>query len=328
MQSKLMNLEEAKKVLSGSGVYMVAADNKVINQLPKGNWIGGTIPYFMASEGGVIDQNRVFITELPSSVQFKDIRFCDEGSIASVYQKIPQNGLGMIIIPALTSTHLSFAVNARNYKEFAQRPLVGWIAGAHLNELSTVKPKVINGLTGEVSESKAIVMNLALAANYYCDVGIVNIFDQGSGDTLEFPESGFEASHVLVNGKQENFADYVVKNKINIKLPLVADYAGAKINVSFQNIDEKARKVSFYAPVFQGVSYRQAGNVADYIGRFSNELPKDSSQIAFSCNCILNFLYSELEGKKTSTITGPITFGEIAYQLLNQTMVYLTIGKS
>ena len=50
-----------------------------------------------------------------------------------------------------------------------------------------------------------------------------------------------------------------------------------------------------------------------------------ASALFFSCNCILNYLYSELEGKKTGGITGPITFGEIAYQLLNQTMVYLTI---
>jgi hypothetical protein len=41
----------------------------------------------------------------------------------------------------------------------------------------------------------------------------------------------------------------------------------------------------------------------------------------------LNFLYGELEGKKTGTITGPMTFGEIAYQLLNQTMIFLEIEK-
>ena len=44
----------------------------------------------------------------------------------------------------------------------------------------------------------------------------------------------------------------------------------------------------------------------------------------FTCNCILNYLYANLEGKKTGSIVGPITFGEIAYMLLNQTMVYLT----
>jgi hypothetical protein len=34
-------------------------------------------------------------------------------------------------------------------------------------------------------------------------------------------------------------------------------------------------------------------------------------------------LYGHLEGKRTGSITGPITFGEIAHQLLNQTMVRL-----
>jgi hypothetical protein len=45
----------------------------------------------------------------------------------------------------------------------------------------------------------------------------------------------------------------------------------------------------------------------------------------FACNCILNFLYSGLEGKITEGMYGPITFGEIAFQLLNQTLVYLDV---
>jgi hypothetical protein len=32
-----------------------------------------------------------------------------------------------------------------------------------------------------------------------------------------------------------------------------------------------------------------------------------------------------LESKKTNHFVGPITFGEIAYQLLNQTLVYLEV---
>jgi hypothetical protein len=52
----------------------------------------------------------------------------------------------------------------------------------------------------------------------------------------------------------------------------------------------------------------------------------DESEIVFLCNCILNYLYSELEGKKTGEMSSPMTFGEVAYQLLNQTMVYLTIS--
>jgi hypothetical protein len=59
---------------------------------------------------------------------------------------------------------------------------------------------------------------------------------------------------------------------------------------------------------------------------FNSMIPTGNNDaIAFSCNCILNYLYAELEGKQTGNFTGPITFGEVAYQLLNQTMVYLDI---
>ncbi|MBN2104582.1 hypothetical protein JW835_11135 [bacterium] len=65
--------------------------------------------------------------------------------------------------------------------------------------------------------------------------------------------------------------------------------------------------------------------MGNYVESFESKLPKDLADPDFSCNCILNYLYSELEGKKTGNIVGPITFGEIAFQLLNQTLVYLTI---
>ena len=72
--------------------------------------------------------------------------------------------------------------------------------------------------------------------------------------------------------------------------------------------------------------YKVAAPVSDYVTAFKNSLPKSAmGNVVFSCNCILNYLYSELEGKRTGSITGPITFGEIAYQLLNQTLAYATI---
>lgn len=36
-------------------------------------------------------------------------------------------------------------------------------------------------------------------------------------------------------------------------------------------------------------------------------------------------MYGELEGKKLEAFAGPVTFGEIAYQLVNQTLVYVTV---
>jgi hypothetical protein len=78
-----------------------------------------------------------------------------------------------------------------------------------------------------------------------------------------------------------------------------------------------------YAPVFPGVDYRFAKPVGDYSSAFGQAIASGEQQPGFACNCILNYLYGQLEGKKTGDITGPITFGEIAHQLLNQTMVRL-----
>jgi hypothetical protein len=70
--------------------------------------------------------------------------------------------------------------------------------------------------------------------------------------------------------------------------------------------------VSFYAPVFKGVEYKLAAPVGDYVGEFEAPLQHGTVSPTFACNCILNYVYSELEGKKSGDIVGPITFGEVA----------------
>jgi hypothetical protein len=48
------------------------------------------------------------------------------------------------------------------------------------------------------------------------------------------------------------------------------------------------------------IPYKLANPVADYVTCFNQQLVReDVDSICFSCNCILNFLYSELEGKHT-----------------------------
>lgn len=65
MNSKLLNLNEAINLLKEPGFYLLAGDENVLSQLPKGNWIAGTIPYFMAETGGEINQNKIFVTKVP-----------------------------------------------------------------------------------------------------------------------------------------------------------------------------------------------------------------------------------------------------------------------
>lgn len=322
----MLSIEDVRTMITQGKRLLLAGDESLLRQLPAGDWIAGTIPYFMTEEGGLCTREKVQVTELPEFVVSINIKTYDEATIPNVYADAPENGASFIIIPAKSAVHFSFALNAPDFENFAVRPLIGWIAGTHLDDLEKVSPKVFNGRGPEASEDKAVVMHITLPENKIADIGIINIFEQGDGDTITFTADGFSARDAYINGRKRNFGEYIFEKKLDKRLPLVADYHGVFINTSFKEGDDLQEEVEFYAPVFSGVPYKHARPVDDYISRFASEVPEGiGHQIALSCNCILNYLYSNLEGKKNAGITGPATFGEIAYQLLNQTMVYLRI---
>ncbi len=328
MTQKLLSVQEAADLITSGNTMLIAGDEKLLEQLPKGKWVGGTIPYFIsASKGGLVTQEQVFGTDISHIAAGVSIKMYNAETLGNVYIDAGEGGISFILIPALSPSHVSFALNAPNYKDFGAQPLVGWISGVHLNDLGKVTPKVFNGETGECFEKEAIVMHVDLKEGKIADVGIINIFEQGDGDALTFNQDAFSSKDVMINGIRENFVEYIEKNGLDTKLPLVADYYGALINTSFQSASPE-EGVSFYAPVFSGVRYKHAKPIEDYASAFGKQLQENEvggKSITFSCNCILNYLYSDLEGKKTDPFVGPITFGEIAYQLLNQTLVYVDI---
>ncbi len=323
--NKLVTIEEASKLIEEGHALMFAGDEASLKALPKGQWIGGTIPYFMTKDGGVIDQSRLFMQALPKTVEAHSLRLYDSQQIRAVYEDGPQEGISFIIIPASTDAHLGFASEAHTYPGFLMRPLVGWISGVLLDDLGSVKPGVMLGTTQEFSTDKAVVLHGETSGELAALVDIVNIFEQGDGDTITFDETGFSFTHANVNGERVKLADYMQAKGLNTQLPLVADYYGAMVNVSFQGVNEETKEVAFYAPLFPGVEYKLAAPISDYAAAFDSAVPDDAGKALFSCNCILNFLYAELEGKQTKDAVGPITFGEIAYQLLNQTLVYVDL---
>ena len=320
-----MTVSSASELIRSGKFLSIAGDEAALRQLPQGNWIGGTIPYFMAAAGGTVSREQVFVTQINSYVSPPELRFYDSATLPQICRNAPENGYSILILPAFSATHASFARNAPNFEEMYMKPLIGWVAGVHLDDLGKVTPKVVLGTTGEFSEADAIVMDVPLSPEKFAQIDIVNLFQPGTGVGITFDENGFSAGACQIDGKPGNLADYLVDNKIDSRLPLVADYSGAMINVSIKSIDREAKRVEFYAPVFPGLEYRIAAPVTHYVESFQAALPKTGQEISFSCNCILNFLNSELEGKRTGEVTGPMTFGEIGYQLLNQTLVYLTI---
>lgn len=324
-RNELMSVAAAAELITAGKYLCIAGDEAALRQLPVGHWIGGTIPYFMAAEGGTTSRDRVFVTEIAVHAAPPRLSLYGHAELPGICRNAPEHGYSLIIIPGFSAIHSSFACHAPYYEDMYLKPLIGWVSGVHLGDLGRRAPQVVNGETGEFSQEFAVVMDVPLPPDKFARIDIVNLFVPGDGDSISFDETGFSAGACRINGEPAVLADYLLERGVDTRLPLVADYQGAMVNVSIKGIDEAAKRVDFYAPVFPGLTYKVAAPVQDYVGAFAAALPAVGGGLAFSCNCILNYLYSGLEGRRTAQVTGPMTFGEIAYQLLNQTLVYLDI---
>jgi hypothetical protein len=319
----LLTVQEANELIRRGTCLTIAGSREALAQLQPGNWIGGSIPYFMtATTGALCDRARVYIDEIRLPVTRWRIQTYTVATLGTVATDAYANGFSYIIIPANSKSHLEYALHAPEYPEIFLKPVIGWIAGVHLDDLAKAAPVVIDGRSATCLGEGAVVLHVELPGAYQPMVHTVNLFRPGTGPAIQFAQPGFEARQAIIDGQMVDFAAYVRKTTADASLPLVADYAGTDINVSIKAIDEAAGKVSFYAPVFPGVDYHLAAPMADYAATFAREVPKNARPL-LSCNCILNYLYGELEGKCTAPFVGPITFGEIAHQLVNQTLVYL-----
>jgi len=322
---KIFSPAEVADLITRGERLLVAGDAALLQRLPRGAWVGGSIPYFMGDEGGLVDRDVLYVDVLPPEVVEVSLQTYRADSLAALPTDGFDHGFSVIILPAASPVHLAFAEKGPDLPGIYDRPLVGWIAGVHLADLDVEAACVVLGSEGRSSHDEAVVLHARLAEGKTATLDILNLFTQGAGASLTFAETGFSQADVWVDGERHNFARYLKEVGHDVRMPLVADYFGAMVNVSFRAVAEDDAKVDLFAPVFAGVEYRLAAPVADYVGEFERRAPRDSVHPVFACNCILNFLYSELEGKRTGDVRGPITFGEVAYQLLNQTLVYLQI---
>jgi len=318
----LISLQETVKLIESGKTLHIAGTEALLKKLPKGNWIGGSTEYFMAKTGGAVSNEKFSVMELPC--EDFSIKAYGRAEIKNIAADAFEHGFSTVIVPFDSAVHKDYARNAPDYKDIFMKNTVGWIAGMNLG-VSGQTPIAVEGKTAAVYPDKAVAIHLKVPDSKNVKVGIVNIFEQDkSSPLITFAEEGFSIKKCFIDGKETVFADYIAQNRIDTKLPLVGDYAGNGVNVSFKSIENGV--VNLYAPVFENIKYRIAKSIADYEKEFHSKLAsfkgKDS---VFSCNCILNFLYGNLEGKSLDAFYGPITFGEIAYQLVNQTLVYVMV---
>lgn len=325
-QPGMLSVAETAKKIEDGQFLSVAGVEELLEQLPKGSWIGGTSPYFMAPDGGLQSTDKLYVDTLPREyVTAVSVKVYKQDELSQIPADEPEHGFSIMAIPAFSEPHLSFGMDAPSYPGIYQKPLIGWVPGVHLSKLGERTPAVYDGTTATRYEQAAVVMHASMVESHGAIVEQVNLFDSSRPDSLTFKTDGFVQAEVLVNGESRNFAEYVRERGIDTRLPLVAQPYGAHINVGVREVPASSDPVQLYGPVFRGIDYKFADELtSDYVSAFRAAVGESHSNVVFSSNCIDNFQYSELEGAKLP-LTGPVTFGEIAYQLINQTLVYLKI---
>jgi hypothetical protein len=320
----LETVEQVAQRIREGAPLLLAGEEQALRSVPQGHWIAGRTPYFMDRDGGACSRERIYVTELPGYVKNVGIRGHTAETLPEFLVEAPDNGFTTLILPAQSAAHAAYAHDASGYRDIFVNPVMGWIAGVHVPEIGIRRAKAVNGEPGSFISEGAVAMHVPLPPDWIAELDIVNVFKPGTGEAIYFESDGFQAKTCQVGGRTVNLGSFLTSVAADTRLPITADYNGSVINVSIQSVDPVSGAVKFYALVFQGVAYRLAAPLDDYLAAFEASAG-NSSQPVFSCNCIVNYLYSNLEGRKTGSAAGPITFGEIANLLLNQTMVRLFI---
>ncbi len=328
-ENKLLDLRTTSELIRGGRVLVISGEEELLEKLPKGNWIGGTIPYFyLKNERGRMEKSKVFVSDFTESINDFKILTIDETTLSSITSTSFDNGFSFLILPSLQRIHYLFALNAQNFPDIKKNPLIGIIAGADLKEVRNGQlSKTFNGDTKQSSSSDGVLLHCSLLPSKLAKVGVLNLYERSDEFCIEVFDNTFSVKDCLVNGDLVNLYQFIKENKIDISYPLVCDSGGLSVNVSFQFLRDNTKEVVFYAPLLKNRKYYISKGPEDYKQAFQEQIAgilDREKLIIYNCISIVNYLNGELN-KSDIGFSGVTTFGEIAYYLLNQTFTYLAI---
>jgi len=176
----LQSISDVQAAIPSGRPLLLAGSEPALRQLPRGNWIAGTIPYFMGADGGVCTETHVFVTELPADATSHSIAVYSVDTLPQICEDAPANGFSVLIVPSGSAVHAAYAENAPGYENMYLRPVIGWVAGVHLSQIGAAHATVFDGRSASPLTDAAIVMHVALPENKLADVSIINVFRAGN----------------------------------------------------------------------------------------------------------------------------------------------------
>ncbi len=330
-ENKLLDIRTTTELIQGGRVLVISGEEKLMEKLPRGNWIGGTIPYvYLKNEPGKADKSKLFVTDFTESISDFKILTLEEESLATVNTIGFENGFSFLLLPAGKKVHHTFAAYSKDYSTIKNNPLIGFVAGTNLEDYKKGKePKLFNGDVKQAFSDSAVVLYCSLLTPKSARVGVINIFDPSPEFSIEVFEDTTKVRECMINGEFTNLYQFMKDNKIDINHPLTFEQGGTSTNVSFQFLNKETKEVYFFSPLLKGRRYQFSKKIEYYrptfIAKLLDKLENETS-IIYNCNSILNYNQCGLN-KSGMGLSGPATFGEIANTLMSQTLTYLAIDE-
>ncbi len=327
MERRLYSKEDVLGFIAEGRTMVLSASENLLDELPAGNWIGGTSPYFMDKEAGQFTTEKIFVDDFTNiGTNFKIGKY-DKTNMKNIALDAFGNGFSVLIVPGDSSASFEFGVNSLTYENIFNNPIVGFVAGFDLAQLGTASPKVYNGKTKEKLPDDGVVLHVELPANKVARAEILNLdtIDTKS-PAIRFPKTSYTQGECTIDGKAANIAEFLTEIKYKPLMPIIANYNGALINRDIKIVDTHKNEVTFFSPVFHDETYYLANFIDNCHELFGEKLVTQGRNIPYCCICVSYYGMGNLENKKIQA-EGVFAFGEIAFQLLNQTLVFLEIDE-
>ncbi|MBO7440653.1 MAG: hypothetical protein J6T96_03145 [Bacteroidales bacterium] len=326
MKNKLYTKEQVVEFIKEGRIMHLCGNEETLKDLPKGNWVAGMTPYFM-DEVGKICGNKIYVDDFSFIGEECEMATFDENNIAEIAKRNKySNGFIFVVLPIDSQVYFTFANHSLEYENIYDNPVVGYVSSVLLEEYGKKQPKVAIGSEGVLHADKAAVMYVKVPDRLRVRAEIMN-FDSIDDTTpsLKFPKTGFTQSDCLIDGKPGNIARYLedVKSRIGHYPQLITSQNGALVNRDVKSVNLETGEAVFFSPAYESDVYYIVKVNKDYLGTFNRRLGRKTDVIA-CVSCTSYFLQGDFEYRHID-FNGVYTFGEIAYQLLNKTIVTLEV---
>lgn len=327
MENKLYSKQEVIDFIEAGRVMMLSGSEQALAGLPKGKWIAGTSPYFMDGVGKC-NEEKIFVDDFTLIAKNSKVATYDKNTIQNIAKNGFKNGFVLVTMPIETDVYYTFSDNSLEYEGMFDNPVVGYVACMRMDQYGKVKSKTASGIDGQLSEELASVLYVELPDHLAARTEIMN-FDTIDEETptIVFPKTSFVQSDCLIDGKPGNISDYfehTVKPKLGGYTQLITSQNGALINRDPKVVNCETGETSFYSSIYAGDEYHLVKNGADYFAMFNDTLKAKKADIATCISCVSYFFGGNFTDRSIVK-NGVYAFGEIAYQILNKTIVTLEI---